>query len=166
MTDTPDETQTITGRRSTDEVRRFTKVYRVGIDATPDTLNLDDRVEAFAQELVQRGLRPVSEFTLDDLSEPVGHHTAARHADGRHADRRPPTGYRYATLGVEAVPARAYDLGAAADAHTAAERAARVEGVTRGYDADLGPSDTPTYDQTAHEHLESLIADSSETEQD
>lgn len=165
-TEQSQDTATRTGTHASGDVRHFQKTYRVGVDATPETLNLDTRVEAFVQELVQRGLRPVSDVRLDELSEPVMHHTEGRLPESRpgttarFVDRRPPTGYRWATLGVDAVPAWAYDYGAAADAHTAAERAAEIEQrdeTVRGYDADL-PSETPTYDATAHDHLEGLIA--------
>lgn len=183
MTEQPDETSTTTGKGSDDAVRRFTRVYRVGIDATPDTLDLDTRIEAFVQDLVQRGLRPVSTPTLDELSDPVGHHTQGRLPEGRpgvaarHADRRPPTGYRWATLGVDAVPAWAYDYQAAVDAHTSALGGPdggndSETGVTshggddlRGYDGHDAPSDTPTYDQTAHDHLNQMIAESDQHEQ-
>lgn len=170
-----DETQTRTGRHAPDDVRRFTRKFRVGIDATPDTLDLGTRTEAFVQELVQRGLRPVSDTTLDELSEPVGHHTEGdlgdpgRHGQGRlpesrpgakarHVDRRPPTGFRVATLGVDAVPAYAYDYQAAADAHIAAERAAEVEGSDENPN-EVTRTDLPVYDE-ARARLEGMINES------
>jgi hypothetical protein len=149
------------------EIIRHQQTYRVGLNATAENLVTDTRIENLVQDAVQRGLRPVGSPALDELSDPVGHHTAQRHADGRHADRRPPTGYRSATFGVDCVRAGEYDYDAAAEAHTAAltGETGEQDGTARGYDAEIGESETPTYDATAHDHLEGLIADSSVGEQ-
>lgn len=140
------------------EIIRHQQTYRVGLHATAENLATDTRIENLVQDAVQRGLRPVGSPALDELSEPVGHHTEERHADGRHADRRPPTGYRNATFGVDCVRAGEYDYDAAAEAHAAALGEQDV--TARGYDAEIGESETPTYDATAHDHLEGLITDS------